>query len=143
MKGFLAVVAGYLTMAIIVFALLTVAYLALGVDGAFMPGTYEVSMPWIIIMLIVGIGAAWLGGWVCRKISDNTNTVKILAGVFFFLAGLSAIWSFTMVIHTDLRPADVSAMDAMAKAITPKWVTMTNVVIGTVGVLIGGKALGK
>lgn len=143
MKGFLAVVAGYLTMAITVFILLTVAYLALGVDGAFMPGTYDVSMLWNIIMLIAGIGAAWLGGWVCRKISDNINTVKILAVVVIVLGILSAIPSFTMAIPTDPRPADVSSMEAMVKAITPKWVTIANIVIGAVGVLIGGKALGK
>jgi len=143
MKGLLAILAGYFAMALTVFALLMLAYAVLGVNGSFKPGTYDVSLIWSIVMLIVGVGSALLGGWICRKISDHTNTVKILAVVVIVLGILSAIPSFTVPIPTDVRPDNVSSMDAMMKAITPKWVTIANIVIGAVGVLVGGKALGK
>ena len=56
-----AVVLGYLAMALVVFVALSGAYLAVGADGAFRPGVYEVSALWIGISLVVGFGAGTPG----------------------------------------------------------------------------------
>ncbi len=143
MKGFLAVIAGYFVMALTVFGCLTIAYMILGVNCAFEPGTYNVSMTWCVIMLIVGVVSALLGGLVCRKISGHENTVRILAAVVIVLGISSAIPSFTLPISVEARPETVRSMEAMVKAVTPRWVAVANIVIGAVGVLIGGKAYGK
>ncbi len=58
-----SVVVGYLTMAVIVFGGLTVAYISLGADRAFEPGGYDISKVWLSVMFVVGVVAALAGGF--------------------------------------------------------------------------------
>ncbi len=113
------VIVGYIGMFIIVFAGLTIAYLILGKDRAFQPGVYDLTTMWIAIVLIVGMVAAIIGGWVCALIARSFGAAKVLALVVIVLGLLMAIPAFTAEPQTEPRSADVSSMDAMMRAETP------------------------
>ncbi len=136
----LGVIAGYIVMALLVFVFLTGAYLGLGVDSAFKPGTYEVSMLWVIISCVVGLVAAIIGGLVCAAITRSKRAVQVLAGIVFVLGILVAIPAFTTADRRPLnRPASVPNLQAMRNARTPNWVALLNPFIGAAGVLIGSR----
>ncbi len=134
-----AVVAGYFVMVGVVFVLFSAAYLAMGTESAFKPGSYEPSSLWIFIMFIGGFVAALVGGWVCAKIARNPQGPKWLAVLVIVLGILVAIPSLIATPRKDSRPAGLSNWDAMNNAQTPSWVALANPVIGVAGVLIGGR----
>lgn len=128
---------GYVVMFVVVFTTFTIAYLAMGSDTAFLPGTYEVSMTWILVSSILGLVAAVVGGYVAGRVGGK-GAVKVTAGIVLVLGLLLAIATALFSKPTEIRPADVPNMEAMSKAQTPVWVAFLNPVIGIVGVLIGG-----
>lgn len=135
-----AVIVGYLAMFAVVFVGLSAAYVALGADGSFKPNSYEISSTWAVVMIVVGIIAAVLGGVVAAAIGRTRKAVTALAVVVLILGLLSAIPAF-MAEPPGERTADVGNMDAMMKAVTPVWVALLNAIIGAVGVLIGGSLM--
>ncbi len=137
-----AVVLGYLAMALVVFVALSGAYLAVGADGAFRPGVYEVSALWIGISLVVGFGAALLGGVVARKVAGGARGPRVLAAVVFVLGLATA----APALRGDAgaaapRTGEVGNIEAMQSARTPLVVLLLNPLIGAAGVLVGGRAL--
>ncbi len=132
-----SVILGYLTMAVIVFGGLTAAYLAMGTDKAFKPGSYEISTVWMVAMFIVGIVAALAGGVVARLIAKSATPPKVLAGIVLLLGIAMAIPTIGAKPPAEPRPATMSNLEAMSKAHTPAWVGFANAVLGCVGVLIG------
>lgn len=133
------VVLGYLAMFAIVFALLSGAYLALGPDRAFQPGTFDVSYTWIAVWFVVGLLAAIIGGLVCARISGMRKPPLVLAGLVFVLGYLSALPVLLTPMETKERSGTVSTADAMMTAKPPFWVPLMNPIIGVVGVLIGAR----
>jgi len=57
-RKIIAVVVGYIAMALLLFITFTVLYLILGTEGSFKPGSFEVSTIWVICSIIVSFGAA-------------------------------------------------------------------------------------
>ena len=131
------IVVGYIGMFIIVFVGLTIAYMMLGADGAFKPGTYELAPMWIAIVLVVGILAAIIGGWLCALIARSLGAAQVLALVVVVLGLLMAIPAFTAEPVMEPRTADVSNMDAMMRAESPVWMAVLHPFLGAIGVLIG------
>lgn len=119
-------------------ATFTVAFLAMGVDRAYEPGTYATSMIWCIVSLILGAICAVAGGWICGLISKSNKAVLALAILVLVLGVVTAL--ATPGGGTPAaRPADVSPMDGMMKSVQPLWVAWLNAVIGPLGAYIGGK----
>ena len=139
-KKVLAVIVGYLVMFAFVFITFTVAYLILGTEGSFQPGTYEISAAWIIVSILLSIVAAILGGWVAMAIAKNRKVALALAGVVIVLGFVTAI---PMLSGTDDRPlmreSDVGSMEAMQYARQPTWMLILNPFLGAFGVLIGAR----
>ncbi len=142
-------IVGYIATFLVVFISLTAAYLLVGVDRAFRPGVYEVSALWVVISIVVGIGAALVGGWVARRIAGRALGPQILAGLVFVLGVAMAVPALTA--ETDLgagadpvaqRTSEVGPMEAMQHAKSPLVAVLLNPLIGVVGVLVGGGALG-
>lgn len=135
------VLLGYLTMAIIVFALFTAAYLAMGADGAFQPGTYDVSSQWLVVWFVVSVLAAVAGGWVCAKIGRRATAPMALAVVVLVLGAASAVYEiqFKPVPQTNVRTGAVGNFDAMQNARQPTWTALTTPIIGVLGILIGAR----
>jgi hypothetical protein len=139
-----AVVAGYLAVAVAVFAGLSVAYLGLGADRAFRPGAYDVSMLWIVISVVVSFSAAMLGGWVALRIARTTRGPRVLAAVVVVLGlALALPVLFAAPEAAALRSGALGNLEAMRQARTPLWMMLLNPMIGALGVLVGGRALGR
>ena len=139
-RTILGVIAGYLTMFVAVFLMFTVAYVALGTDGAFKPGSYDVSGVWIAISMVLGLVAAVAGGVVCAAVARNPKAPILLAVVVIVLGVLLALPALMSPNGESpgIRTGDVGNMEAMSKAKIPAWISLVNPVIGAVGVLIGG-----
>ena len=138
-----AVVAGYLVMALVVFAGLTGAYFAVGADGAFRPGVYEVSALWVGISIVVGLVAALMGGLVSRKITAGPRGPRVLAAVVFVLGLANAIPALSSSADEPApRTGEVGNFDAMQNARSPFLVLLLHPLIGAAGVLVAGRAFG-
>ena len=128
---------GYVVMFVVIFTTFTLAYLAMGADTAFLPGSYDVSMTWILISTILGFVAAIAGGYVAALIGGK-GAAKIAAGIVLVLGLLLAIVTAVSPKPTDTRAADVPNMEAMQWARTPVWVAFLNPLVGVIGALVGG-----
>lgn len=139
-----SVVLGYLAMALAVMVGLTVAYIALGPDRAFEPGAWDVSTVWIVLHIVVGFAAAVLGGWLARLVARGPGGPRVLASVVVVLGlalALAALLGDAAAVPA--RTGDVGAFEAMQVAQTPLWIMLLNPVVGALGVLLGGGALGR
>lgn len=134
-----AVVAGYAVMFVVVFSTFSGLYLAIGADGAFKPGTYDVSMLWIAVSSVLNIVAALAGGIVCASIARGGKAPLALAALVIVLGLVSAVMIMQTPPSNEPRTADVPNMEAMMKARTPLWVAFLNPVIGAVGALAGAR----
>lgn len=143
-RSILAVVVGYVVMFVVVFLTFSGAYLAMGADLAFQPGSYEPSTQWVVTSFVLGFLAALAGGctavWIARKITP----AYVLAGVVLLL-GLAVAGAMSMR-PPDLRPTvrtgDVPNLEAMQNARQPLWVALLNPFLGAVGVVIGARLKG-
>jgi hypothetical protein len=139
-----AVVLGYVAMAVVVFAGLSAAYLVLTADLAFQPGTYDVSMVWIAASVVVGFGAAFLGGSVARTIAGHVIGPRALAVAVVILGiGLALPVILGSAPTPGPRVGSPGIFEAMQSARTPILALLLNPLIGAIGVLIGGRALGR
>ena len=140
LKAVLAVVAGYLTMAIAVAILTLGLFLLLGPDRAFQPGTYEVSTAWVIACFAASLLSAIIGGFICRRIS-GLGAVKALAALVVVLGLLLALPALNPANDPRplVRPPDTPSLVALTNSRQPPWAAMAFPVVGAIGVLIGGR----
>jgi hypothetical protein len=138
------VILGYAAMATFVFGTFTALYLAMGAEGAFRPGTYDVSTAWIVGSLLLSAVAAVLGGWVCATIGRSSRAVGILAILVLLLGVVSALMEAQMRARTVAEPrlGDVPNLEAMTRAVQPEWISWLLPVIGAAGVRYGGRRAG-
>lgn len=133
-----SVVLGYLVMFVTVFATLSIAYLLAGTEGAFMPGSYEVSTLWIVLSMILSFAAAVLGGFVCATVAKASTPPKVLAGIVLFLGLALAVPTLRRSdLESTPRTESVGNIEAMQNARQPAWIALLNPLIGAAGVLVG------
>lgn len=132
-----AVLAGYAVMFVLVFLSFSGLYLTIGPDGAFVPGTYDVSALWLVCSTVLNIVAALAGGLVCALVARGGKAAGALAALVLLLGLLMAIPVLKAPQVSEPRSAAVPNMEAMMKARTPVWVALLNPVIGAVGALAG------
>lgn len=140
-RSILAVVAGYLAMGILVFALFSGAYLAMGADRAFKPQSFDPSTVWIVTSFGLGLLAAIGGGVTCASIARRQPPVTALAAAVVALGALMAMPTLSATPDPGPRTGDVPNLEAMTKARTPAWVAFANPLVGAVGVMLGGALL--
>jgi len=138
-RAILAVIGGYVLMFVAVLVSFAVAYLVLGADGSFKEGTYDITVLWGGVSIVLGLAAAVAGGVVAAMIAKKgSNAPKVLAGVVL-VVGLV----FSAIQLTSDRPdpgprvGEVGFNDAMMKAEQPTWFTFMTPVLSAVGVLVG------
>ena len=144
LKKFLAIIAGYLVMAIFMFIAFTVAYRIMGADNAFEPGVYTVSTLWIIISIIVNLIAAIIGGIVCMLIFRH-KSVPIILAILILILGLTTAFLAPQKANeagATIRSGEVSNLEAMNRAQQPTWLIFLNPILGVAGVLLGAKMIG-
>jgi len=138
LRKVLGVIVGYLVMACFVFLTFTGAYLVMGTNQAFKPGTYDVSLRWTAISFVLSLVAAIVGGYVCALIARSSRAAQVLAGIVIVLGILVAIPVLTGGdTRPNVRPREVPNLQAMQSARTPKWVALLNPIVGAVGVMVG------
>ncbi len=138
-RAIAAVIVGYVLMFIIVFVSFSVAFLAMGVDSAFRPGSYDVSGLWIVVSIVLGFIAAVIGGLVCAAIAKGGNASKALAAVVLVLGLIFAVPAITKSDEAPpaARTENVGPVEAMQQAQQPVWIALLNPLLGAVGVLVG------
>jgi hypothetical protein len=140
LRAILSVIAGYLTLAVVVMATFMVALPALGTERVLAPGTYYPSPLWLVTSFALGLLAAVIGGWVCALIARAMKPPMALAVLVVVLGLLAAI--FQMVSPGEkptIREGDVDITEAMKNARQPAWVAFLNPFVGAAGVLIGAR----
>jgi uncharacterized membrane protein YeaQ/YmgE (transglycosylase-associated protein family) len=139
LRSILGGIAGYVVTFIFVFTTFTAAYFALGTEGTFQPGSYQVSTSWIAASSVLGLVGAIVGGFVASVVGKGTTAVNVLAVIIFVMGGLTVLAVSMSPASTEPRGADVPNMEAMSKAKTPLWVAVLNPLIGIAGAMIGGR----
>jgi hypothetical protein len=138
-RKIIAIVVGYLVMFVLVFATFTGAYAVLGAEGAFKPGSYDVTGTWAGVSVILSFVAAVAGGWVAARIGRGGRAAVLLAVVVVLMGIVFAIPNLNAPKTDEVRTADVSNSDAMMKARQPAGLTLLTPVIGALGVLTGAR----
>jgi hypothetical protein len=70
------VLLGYIVLALSLFAAFTGAYLLMGTERAFRPGTYDISPLWIAVSLFFNLVAALVGGYVAAAVSRGRRAAR-------------------------------------------------------------------
>ena len=136
---FASVVIGYLVVMCIVFLALSGAYLVLGSDRAFLPGSYEGNTLWNVLSLALNFVSAAVAGLVCAAVARDPRGPKLLAGLVLVIGVALAIPVIRQVHVPEVRAGDVGLLTAIAKGSQPHWVALSTPVIGALGVLLGGR----
>ena len=137
-RSILAVVAGYATLALVIFVTFTALYLVLGAERSFAPGSYDASTLWVAASFPLGVAASVAAGFVCASIARGRRAPQVLAGVVLILGLLFAVPVLRAAsAPSPVRTGDVSNMEAMQAARQPRWVALANPFVGAVGVLVG------
>lgn len=138
MRTVAGVIVGYIAMAAVVFGLLTAAFLALGADGAFQPGTYDVSTTWLAVWFVVSVLAGFVGGWVARMVAQKKQVGYWFAAIVLLLGVVSGMMEVGKTVPGP-RTGTVDNFEAMNKAQQPSWVVWVTPILGAVSVVIGAR----
>ena len=137
-RAIVGVVVGYVVMALLIFLMFSVAYIAMGANRAFNPGSFDPTLFWIVISFFLGFVAALVGGYTCATIAKSKRAAQVLAGLVFVLGIIVAVPVLTSDdTRPNIRTGEVANIEAMQKARTPGWVALMNPLIGAVGVMVG------
>ena len=132
----LAVVVSYLAISITIMIVYSLAYLVLGAEGSYQPGSWNVSTTWVILSIVVGLGSAWLGGKICTRIAGNHVAAKYLIALIIVLGVVTALTTNQADMET-VREVTPSILEAMGQSIVPVWIVWLNPLLGALGVAIG------
>lgn len=140
-RSIVAVIVGYLVMVVLIIGLFTTAYLMMGTERAFQPGSFEPSGSWLAVSFALGLLGAIAAGWVCALIARGSKAPQALAVLVVVLGVLFAIPDMMAGDSTTpaTRSGDLGNFEAMAQARQPLWVSLVNPFLGAVGVLAGAK----
>jgi hypothetical protein len=134
-----SVILGYLVMAVTVFVTFSIAYLLLGTEGAFKPGSYDVSLLWMVLSIALSFAAAVLGGFVCAAVAKTSTPPKVLAAIVLILGLALAVPALTQGDVSPPRSESLGNIEAMQNAQQPIWMALLNPLIGAAGVLVGAR----
>jgi amino acid transporter len=137
-RALASVILGYVVMAAMVVATFSIAYLVLGADRSYQPGTYDVTTLWIVISLVLSIAAAVVGGLTAAAIARSAGPPKVLAAVVLVLGFAMAIYALRAEPPTqNARTTNPSVFEAGTVSRQPTWIALANPILGAVGVLVG------
>jgi len=140
-RSIIAVVASYLTMFVLGFIAFAGAFLILGSEVVFKPGTFEASTPWIGIAFVINIVEALIGGFLCALIAKGGRAPLVLAIVAVALALAVAVADLNKGKTNAglVRAHNMPSMEVIQKAYWPGWVPFTFPLTSAIGILIGAK----
>lgn len=135
----LAVVVGYVVMAITVMAGFSVAFFA--PQLAFQPDSLDVTNNWIIYTLILSLAAAIAGGFACKMIGRCDKVVLLFAVIAMAVGIGSAVVNAKKPVSTLTREqlATMTMMQKGEHARQPDWYSWTLPFVALVGIVVGGR----
>jgi hypothetical protein len=155
MRVALAVVVGYLIMAMLVMSTMFLAVQFMDIDAIFEPGLWKATTRWNAIAVMISLLSAVAGGAVCERIARNRMGIRLLAIVFV----VATIGSLVTVLRAgpDPAPAPRSSMEALNEAAAaerqspkmyamilagkharePGWLKVANPACGFAGAVLG------
>ena len=141
LKSILAIIVSYVAMFAIFMAIFTCLYFVLGVERVFKPDSYEVSMLWIALTLVIGFLVSMFAGFLCAAISKSWRACQVFALIVFVL---TLIQCFSALRRNNpdapnIRAGEVAMFDAMSLAVSPLWLHFVNPILSGAGVLIGAR----
>ncbi len=140
LRNFGGAVLGYVVMFAGVVVLMSVFWVVVGADGAFQPGSWEVSGTWNLGSIVIGLVAGIGGGLVCGKVASDSRGVWMLIVLVVILGVANALATGAAVGPVPgVRTPDVSMTEAMMTAQEPTWIAWLNPVLGAVGAFLGAR----
>jgi hypothetical protein len=140
LKNILAVIGGYVSMIIFLFFTFTILYLILGADGAFKPGSFDVTLNWVIFSFILSFLAAVTGGRITASIADSVKAAYTLAGIVLILGLVMALSTGGSEISSAaVRDGAAGNFEAMQNASTPQAIQFITAFLGFFGVILGAR----
>jgi hypothetical protein len=141
LRKIIGVVAGYISMAALIFILFTTLYLVLGAEGSFQSGNFQASTTWLVLSTILGLIAAVIGGLVCVIIAKDHKAAIWLAGLVVVLGIILAIPGLNVPDEemNKVRDGNVDNIEAMQNAKQPPIALILNPIIGAIGVVAGSR----
>ena len=140
LKSILAIIVSYVVMFALFMAIFTCLWFALGVERVFQPDSYEVSMIWIGLTLVVGFFVSMFSGYLCAVISKSWRTCQIFALIVFLLALIQCLSALRRNPDApNVRAGEVGMFDAMNLAVSPVWLHFLNPILSGGAVLIGAR----
>ena len=143
LRAVAGVIVGYIAMAIFIAVVFIGAFLALGVERAFQPDSYEISTLWIAITIAISLGGAILGGYVCAAVGKSMRACKALAVIVVVLGLLLCLPAMKRGNGPNVRAGELPNFEAMRLGVAPVWVHLLTPVLGAVGVLLGARMRGR
>ena len=140
LKAILAIIVSYLVMFVLFLAIFVGCYFALGIERVFQPDSYEVSTLWVILTLVIAFLVSMFAGYLCAAISRNWRACQVFALIVFFLA----LWQCISGMKRDsegpnVRAGEVTYLEAIGHAVSPRWLHFVNPIVNGVGVLLGAR----
>lgn len=137
LRSILGVIVGYVAMFSVAFAAYTAAYLGLGAERVFEPGTYVISGLWMGLVIVITLIGGFIGGLTCSAISKSRTAGVVLAVIVFSLSLLFELPSITKDRTPVARTGEVSSTDVMGNAQSPAWLCLLVPFLAAAAVLMG------
>jgi len=140
LKSILAIIVSYIAMIAIFMAIFTCLYFMLGIERVFRADSYEVSMLWIVLTLVIGFVVSMFSGYLCAAISQSWRTCQVFALIVFLLALIQCFSALKRNPDApNVRAGEVGMFDAMKLAVSPLWLHFVNPILSGAAVLIGAR----
>ena len=140
LKSILAIIVSYIAMFCVFMAIFTGLYFALGVERVFQTDSYEVSMLWIVLTLVIAFLVSMFAGYLCWAISKNWRACQIFALIVFLLALIQCFSALKRnPDEPNTRAGEVGMFEAMKLAVSPFWLHVVNPILSGAGVLLGAR----
>lgn len=155
MRVALAVIVGYLIMAMLVMSTMFLAVQAMDLDAIFEQGFWKATSRWNTIAVMISLLSAVAGGAVCERIARNKMGIRLLAIVFV----VATFGSIVAVLKAGPDPDPVARptteelvaaateakqsptlyamIQAGKHAREPNWMKIANPACGLAGALLG------
>jgi uncharacterized membrane protein len=138
MRTVIAVIVGFVSMAVFTFALSIAPWYLFGVDTVLEQGRFETTPLITVYSVAIAFIGALLGGLIVKQIGRRMAGVVILAFLGLIVGTANAIGQINKP-EPGARESDVTVMQAMSARKEPEWFTFLIPVVGVAGVLIGGR----
>jgi peptidoglycan/LPS O-acetylase OafA/YrhL len=140
-RTLIAVIVGYVVMALFVIASFSLAMLVLGPSMAFKPTTHDPSTLWLLTSFLLSFIGAVAGGWVCTTISKTWRAPLALAALILGLGLLLVVYVMMApgVPRSPERERNVRDSSPMESGQQPIWVTVLNPVVAAGGIVLGAR----